>query len=488
MKKILITLLTLLTAVILAFALTSCGDTSDTTGSTTPEGTTTEAPVTKNPVLVTAFDKPEEYVTLPEFSQITASNEKVQTEVDKYMASILAEMSRDDFRDLPEGTQAEKGDCVNIHYTGRAKDPSVTLSAETLKGMTNADDKAGYDLILGSGRFIPGFEEQLIGATAGGKVSVDVTFPDNYSEELGGVAVIFEVTVNKVTRATVSKDNVVALSVLYTLKEGEATEKLTAFMAAHEIDIDLSATEEEFDEYFDFETVTAALIGAKLYSTVKMDLTVAAEDAKELGYESEITLSAEITVVQIVIYPKEMTDADINAYTGGQYPTVEAFTKYVTDHYKDTYAYDAVIEAATYGEIPKDVYDILYQQYYDSSIYNQIGDTSGMTAEELAAKLTDEVKKKAEDFAKENATAEYQDRMLVGYLANKLEYTLTEERYKTLLTDMYNYYLEVYYMQLYYMGITSVELFEDYFTEESLRFQFTIDEVVSRLGELVSWA
>lgn len=56
----------------------------------------------------------------------------------------------------------------------------------------------GYPLTLGSGTFIPGFEEQLVGARVGDHVAVNVTFPENYqAEELAGQAVLFRVTVNK---------------------------------------------------------------------------------------------------------------------------------------------------------------------------------------------------------------------------------------------------------------------------------------------------
>lgn len=58
---------------------------------------------------------------------------------------------------------------------------------------------ADYPLVLGSGQFIPGFEDQLVGAKAGDQVDVNVTFPENYhAENLKGKAVVFKVTVHKV--------------------------------------------------------------------------------------------------------------------------------------------------------------------------------------------------------------------------------------------------------------------------------------------------
>jgi trigger factor len=83
---------------------------------------------------------------------------------------------------------AENDDTVNIDYEG-------WLGEKQFDGGT----AAGYDLKLGSGSFIPGFEEQLIGAKKGDKVDVNVTFPEAYqAEELAGKEVVFHVTVNGV--------------------------------------------------------------------------------------------------------------------------------------------------------------------------------------------------------------------------------------------------------------------------------------------------
>ena len=83
---------------------------------------------------------------------------------------------------------AVDGDTVNIDYEG-LKDgvPFEGGSAE------------GYSLRLGSGSFIPGFEDQLIGAKAGEEKELNLTFPEDYhAEDLKGAAVVFKVKVNEV--------------------------------------------------------------------------------------------------------------------------------------------------------------------------------------------------------------------------------------------------------------------------------------------------
>ncbi len=85
---------------------------------------------------------------------------------------------------------------VNINYAGY-------LNGEAFQGGTN-DSEAGYDLELGSGTFIPGFEDGLVGAVKGEKRSLNLTFPESYgNSELAGQAVVFEVTVNKVLKTVV---------------------------------------------------------------------------------------------------------------------------------------------------------------------------------------------------------------------------------------------------------------------------------------------
>jgi trigger factor len=82
---------------------------------------------------------------------------------------------------------AATGDHVVIDYVGMIGD-------QPFEGGEGRDQL----LELGSGRLIPGFEEQLVGASAGDQPTVEVTFPDDYPGELGGRTATFEVTVKEV--------------------------------------------------------------------------------------------------------------------------------------------------------------------------------------------------------------------------------------------------------------------------------------------------
>lgn len=84
----------------------------------------------------------------------------------------------------------ENGDIVNLNYCG-------TVDGVAFEGGT-ADN---YDLTIGSGSFIPGFEDQLVGAAIGSDVDVNVTFPAEYhAEELAGKAAVFACHINSITK------------------------------------------------------------------------------------------------------------------------------------------------------------------------------------------------------------------------------------------------------------------------------------------------
>ena len=84
---------------------------------------------------------------------------------------------------------AENGDTVVIDFAG-------FLGTEQFAGGTAEN----YPLTLGSGQFVPGFEEQLVGAKVGESRDVNITFPQNYVPGLAGKDVVFKVTVKDIMK------------------------------------------------------------------------------------------------------------------------------------------------------------------------------------------------------------------------------------------------------------------------------------------------
>ena len=101
------------------------------------------------------------------------------------------------YDELTEGT-VENGDIANIDYEGKKDD--VAFDGGTAEG---------YDLEIGSGTFIEGFEEGLVGVAIGDTVDLNLTFPEQYGNtDLAGQDVVFTVTVNSVQRMPEVNDEI----------------------------------------------------------------------------------------------------------------------------------------------------------------------------------------------------------------------------------------------------------------------------------------
>ena len=129
-------------------------------------------------------------ITLADFSKLKLEKPVVDVDdarVDEALERLAS--SRKDFVARAETAKAKDGDRVNIDFIGR-------IDGDAFEGGAGE----GFDLELGSGQFIPGFEEQLIGVKAGDKKNVEVSFPEEYgASELAGKAAVFECTVHEVS-------------------------------------------------------------------------------------------------------------------------------------------------------------------------------------------------------------------------------------------------------------------------------------------------
>lgn len=188
-------------------ALAACGSSNKT-----PEATTAAAEATEASASDTATasqlsaDDPEiqaleatEVPELPKFSDMGTvklcdlSGITVETSpkltVDEDMVNSQIDYLRKNYLTETEDA-AKEGDTVNIDFVGK-------MNGEAFDGGSGT----GYDLVLSSGSFIDGFEDQLIGAKKGEKLEVNVTFPESYpnNPDLAGKPAVFDVTVNKVS-------------------------------------------------------------------------------------------------------------------------------------------------------------------------------------------------------------------------------------------------------------------------------------------------
>ena len=134
------------------------------------------------------------YEALPPIPEFDAGKVVLQRLVVKAEAAAVDEAlanlagSAQSFEDRKKGSKAKDGDQIVIDFAG-------SVDGEAFEGGSAED----YPLVLGSGSFIPGFEEQLTGAKVGDAVSVNVTFPEAYgARHLAGKAAVFACTVKAV--------------------------------------------------------------------------------------------------------------------------------------------------------------------------------------------------------------------------------------------------------------------------------------------------
>ena len=152
---------------------------SDNETQTTPTGADRE-----DYVAIEDLDT-DDYVTLMDYKNMVVEVEKTEVtdeNIKKYInQSVLGKYPVTD-------REAANGDTVTIDYEGK-KD------GVAFDGGTGTD----YQLTLGSGTFIPGFEDGLVGVKPGETVDLDLTFPENYQvSDLAGQAVVFTVTVKNI--------------------------------------------------------------------------------------------------------------------------------------------------------------------------------------------------------------------------------------------------------------------------------------------------
>lgn len=141
---------------------------------------------------------PDDYVTLGDYKniEVTAINydfteDELKAYIDKDLEYYVSSYDLYDYKPIKDKETVSENDVVNIDYVG--KKDGVAFAGGTAEGA---------HLKIGSGSFIPGFEDGLIGVAVGDTVDLNLTFPDTYdNEELKGQEVVFTVSVNSVDEA-----------------------------------------------------------------------------------------------------------------------------------------------------------------------------------------------------------------------------------------------------------------------------------------------
>ncbi len=189
MKRILSLILCLVTA----FSLVSCKKEEEKIEIPTDTTSKIDIAPKKDGILYSAL-KFDDYVEIGEYKGIDVDTSS--DEFKKYYDAVIeSDVANNDFYEKSTSGKVKNGDVANIDYVG--KKDGIAFEGGSYKG---------YDLTIGSGTFIPGFEDALIGKSIGKTYDIDLTFPEDYgNEELNGAAVVFTVKINYVKTETALK-------------------------------------------------------------------------------------------------------------------------------------------------------------------------------------------------------------------------------------------------------------------------------------------
>jgi len=249
----------------------------------------------------------EDYVKLGDYkglayqaTPVTVTEEDLQAEIQNRL--MAAKDSADNKETLTAGS-VENGDIANIDYEGK-------LEGVAFEGGT----AEAFDLTIGSGQFIPGFEEGLIGSEVGDTVDVPVTFPADYgTATLAGKDVMFTVKVNSITRGTMpvyDLNFVKATSAFTTLEEYEAGVKQDLLMQKE--DAALSAMQ---NTLWNQVMETAEIIGYP-------EGEVEARKQENIDFYTDYAEKSGIDINQFIESYFGMSEADFQEYMDGYAKTI----------------------------------------------------------------------------------------------------------------------------------------------------------------------
>ena len=256
------------------------------------------------------------------------------------------------------------GDYINLDFTGY-------VDGETFEGgSTNGE---GYDLSIGSGTFIDGFEEGLIGYKVGDNVSLDLTFPDNYTGDLAGKDVTFDCTINEI---------------YYTAGVAELTEKFVTENTEY-------TTVEEYKE-----SIRAELVAYK------------EEEAQSTQY-SELYQKV-LEGCEVKKYPKELLEkhtADAEEYYNSM---IDYYIQMYYIYYQTTFTKEQILTmlGTTQEEFDEEIKQTGYDSAKSVMVMSVIADKEGITLSDsefeadLAGYIEQSGAESAEDFYEQTGYTE----------------------------------------------------------------------------------
>lgn len=233
-------------------------------------------------------------ITLGEYAGIEVTK-KIQPVTDQDVADELDRMQQRNGRQLTREGTAQMGDVATIDFEGFLDN----VAFEGGKGEK-------YPLTLGSGSFIPGFEDQIIGHSVGDEFDVNVTFPTEYQEDLAGKDATFKVKVHEITYKELPE------------LDDEFAKDVSEFDTLDELKADIrSKLEEQRGKQADTEVENALV--EKVVSEMQGDIPEAMYDSRcrDLAREYEIRLQQNgLKLEQYMKYTGQTMEQLLHSFRG----------------------------------------------------------------------------------------------------------------------------------------------------------------------------
>lgn len=321
---------------VLAFSATACGSNkkkaSDGNVHKSENKSTAEADMTGT--------KYSAEVTLPEYKNITIAESLVEVTDDlkkKVDFNVLLATIAD-FTNVEqlEGT-VENYDVVNIDYVG-------TINGAEFEG----GSAEGVNLGIGSGDFIDGFEDGLVGVKTGSTVTLSLQFPEDYgNEELNGKDVVFEVTVNYILGMN---DEFIS----------DNSELLRYFLYRYFSKAELVKTEAEYREIVN-EGLKVQNIISSVFEKISSETEIVENEDEINAYITE-----NMSTYEAMAESYEMTVEEILSYSTG-YTSVEEFEAYLRQIHKNMVLMMALAQEEGISVTEEEYEDVVNAMVYISS-------------------------------------------------------------------------------------------------------------------------
>ncbi len=316
---------------------------------------------------------PDNYVTLGDYKGVSVdvasqevTDEAVKEEIDRVLSHYGG------YEEVKGRTKAQNGDIANIDYAGKVD--GVAFDGGT---------REGYDLTLGSGKFIPGFEDQVVGMEVGETKDITVTFPDPYeaNEDLSGKEAVFTVT-------------------LHSLKDSSKP-----------------VTPELTDEFVASTGYGGATTVKELEDYVRNDLQTDAQSA----YENELYVKLQETVQNNTTFKKDAPEPFINRLTDSMLASINDTAS--------MYGMDAgTIALYQYGFNPE-TYEEEVKNYCKDTYSKQLLMVSAIAKKEgievTDADIETSIRETLDSYGSDMSVDEYKE--LIGDVEQYREYLLVEK-------------------------------------------------------------